>query len=59
MSHDSAGFARQNQAKKQEVRGTPEQMANFKEIAKRFYSRIDPQNPLPALIIRTKNLKIF
>ena len=31
----------------------------FKEIAKRFYSRIDPQNPLPALIIRTKNLEIF
>ena len=31
----------------------------FKEIAKRFYSRIDPQNPLPALIIRTKNLNIF
>ena len=22
----------------------------FKEISKRFYSRIDPQNPLPALI---------
>ena len=31
----------------------------FKEISKRFYSRIDPQNPLPALIIRTKNLNIF
>ena len=30
----------------------------FKEISKRFYSRIDPQNPLPALIIRTKNLDI-
>jgi len=31
----------------------------FKELAKRFYSRIDPQNPLPALIIRTKNVDIF
>ena len=31
----------------------------FKEISKRFYSRIDPQNPLPALIIKTKNLGIF
>jgi hypothetical protein len=31
----------------------------FKEISKRFYSRIDPQKPLPALIIRTKNLDIF
>ena len=31
----------------------------FKEMSKRFYSRIDPQNPLPALIIRTKNLNIF
>ena len=31
----------------------------FREISKRFYSRIDPQNPLPALIIRTKNLEIF
>ncbi|MAU70399.1 MAG: hypothetical protein CMD40_04640 [Gammaproteobacteria bacterium] len=31
----------------------------FKEISKRFYSRIDPQNPLPALIIRTKNLNLF
>ena len=31
----------------------------FKEISKRFYSRIDPQKPLPALIIRTKNLNIF
>ena len=31
----------------------------FNEISKRFYSRIDPQNPLPALIIRTKNLDIF
>ena len=31
----------------------------FKEISKRFYSRIDPQNPLPALIIRTKNFNIF
>ena len=31
----------------------------FKEISKRFYSRIDPQNPLPALIIRTKNLDIY
>lgn len=30
----------------------------FTEISKRFYSRIDPQNPLPALIIRTKNLKL-
>ncbi len=28
----------------------------FKEISKRFYSRIDPQKPLPALIIRTKNI---
>ena len=31
----------------------------FNEISKRFYSRIDPQIPLPALIIRTKNLTIF
>ena len=31
----------------------------FKEISKRFYSRIDPQKPLPPLIIRTKNLDIF
>ena len=30
----------------------------FKEISKRFYSRIDPQKPLPALIIRTKNIEI-
>ena len=30
----------------------------FKEISKRFYSRIDPQKPLPALIIRTKNIVI-
>lgn len=31
----------------------------FKEISKRFYTRIDPQKPLPPLIIRTKNLDIF
>ena len=31
----------------------------FKEISKRFYTRIDPQNPLPALIIKTTNLEIF
>ena len=31
----------------------------FNELSKRFYSRIDPQNPLPALIIKTKNLNIF
>ena len=31
----------------------------FNEISKRFYTRIDPQNPLPALIIRTTNLEIF
>ena len=31
----------------------------FREISKRFYTRIDPQNPLPALIIRTTNLEIF
>ena len=31
----------------------------FKEISKRLYSRIDPQNPLPSLIIRTKNLNLF
>ena len=31
----------------------------FKEISKRFYSRIDPQNSLPALIIRTKKFNIF
>ena len=30
----------------------------FSEISKRFYSRIDPQKPLPALIIRTKNLNL-
>ena len=32
--------------------------AIFSEISKRLYSRIDPQNPLPALIIRTKNLQL-
>ena len=32
--------------------------APFSEISKRFYSRIDPQKPLPALIIRTKNLNL-
>lgn len=32
--------------------------AIFSEISKRLYSRIDPQKPLPALIIRTKNLKL-
>ena len=31
----------------------------FKEISKRFYTRIDPQNPLPALIIRPTILEIF
>tara|TARA_B100000965_G_C19383282_1_gene665581 strand:- start:22 stop:534 length:513 start_codon:yes stop_codon:yes gene_type:complete len=31
----------------------------FKEISKRFYTRIDPQNPLPSLIIRSKNLNLF
>ena len=31
---------------------------SVKEIAKRFYSRIDPQNPLPPLIIRTNNINI-
>jgi|TARA_B110000003_G_scaffold185225_1_gene184081 hypothetical protein len=30
----------------------------FSELSKRLYSRIDPQKPLPALIIRTKNLKL-
>tara|TARA_B100001094_G_C18012907_1_gene711010 strand:- start:72 stop:584 length:513 start_codon:yes stop_codon:yes gene_type:complete len=30
----------------------------FTEISKRLYSRIDPQKTLPALIIRTKNLKL-
>ena len=30
----------------------------FSEISKRLYSRIDPQKPLPALIIRTKNVKL-
>ena len=30
----------------------------FSEISKRLYSRIDTQKPLPALIIRTKNLKL-
>ena len=30
----------------------------FTEISKRLYSRIDPQKPLPALIIRTKNLRL-
>ena len=30
----------------------------FSEISKRLYSRIDPQKPLPALIIRTKNLPL-
>jgi|TARA_B100000767_G_C19736869_1_gene524332 hypothetical protein len=30
----------------------------FAEISKRLYSRIDPQKSLPALIIRTKNLKL-
>mgnify|MGYP000016723655 FL=1 len=32
--------------------------SHFSEISKRFYSRIDPQKPLPALIIRTKNLNL-
>ena len=31
----------------------------FSEISKRLYSRIDPQKPLPALIIRTKNLQLI
>ena len=31
----------------------------FKEISKRLYTRIDPQKPLPALIIRSKNLDLF
>ena len=31
----------------------------FKEISKRYYSRIDPQKPLPALIITTRNLDLF
>ena len=31
----------------------------FKEISKRFNTRIDPQNPLPSLIIRTKNFNLF
>ena len=31
----------------------------FSEISKRLYSRIDPQKPLPALIIRTKNLQLY
>lgn len=30
----------------------------FAEISKRFQSRLDPQKPLPALSIRTKNLKL-
>ena len=30
----------------------------FSEISKRLYSRIDPQKPLPALIIRTKKLQL-
>ena len=30
----------------------------FEEIAKRLYSRIDPQKTLPALIIRSKDVKI-
>ena len=30
----------------------------FEKKTKRLYSRIDPQKPLPALIIRTKNLKL-
>ena len=30
----------------------------FSEISKRLYSRIDPQKPMPALIIRTKNLQL-
>ena len=28
----------------------------FAELAKRFYLRLDPQNPLPSLTIRTKSL---
>ena len=31
----------------------------FKEISKRFYTTIDPQNPLPAHIIRPTNLEII
>ena len=29
----------------------------FSEISRRLYSRLDPQKPLPALIIRSKNIK--
>ena len=28
----------------------------FAELAKRFYLRLDPQNPLPSLTIRAKSL---
>ena len=31
----------------------------FKERSKRLYARIDPQKPLPALIIRSKNSDLF
>ena len=30
----------------------------FKEISKRLYSRLDPQKPLPPLIIRSKKVKV-
>ena len=29
---------------------------SFKEISRRLYSRLDPQKPLPPLIIKTKNI---
>ena len=31
---------------------------SFKEISKRLYSRLDPQKPLPPLIIKSKNIGI-
>ena len=31
---------------------------SFKEISKRLYSRLDPQKPLPPLIIRSKKVKV-
>ena len=39
------------------VGGLGETASNpFSELAKRFYLRLDPQNPLPSLTIRAKSI---
>ena len=39
------------------VGGPGETASNpFSELAKRFYLRLDPQNPLPSLTIRAKSI---